>query len=538
MLFNTYGFIFGFLPVVLAGFYVANAFSRTAATVWLGLASLFFYGWWNWHLLPLLVGSIAFNFGAGALLSSDDKRVTPQLRRWVLILAITGNLALLGYCKYMNFLVDTMNVVLPHPILIARIILPIGISFYTFTQIAFLIDSSQGLVRERSFANYLLFVTYFPHLIAGPIIHHSEVMPQFRKSSLPSVYENLAVGLSIFVIGLFKKAVIADGVAGYATTVFDAVHAGAAPTFLAAWCGAVAYMLQLYFDFSGYSDMAVGLSRAMGIRLPINFNSPLKAECIIDFWQRWHMTLTRWLTAYLYNPLATKILGWRIERGLGISSRDMRTTAGFCAMVALPIGYTMSLAGIWHGAGLQYLVFGLLHAVYLTINHAWRIFLKRSEPLSGWLRILIRLRNVVLTYLAVLVADVFFRSSSVHEAIVVLRGMAGQNEIALPKGLAGFLGPITVLLQKLGVGLRDTLPLFAGSREIAWLIVLLGIVWLLPNTQEIMQRYRPALLPAGRLTASAIVWRPNLASVAVIALLAIGSILSLGRESAFIYFQF
>ena len=541
MLFNSYEFIFAFLPVVVIGFYLINRRARRAAVVWLGVASLFFYGWWDWHLLPLLLSSVTFNYGAGLAMMRADPQTAAGRRRLIVIGAIAANLATLVYFKYTNFAVANINLLLPHPIEISHIVLPIGISFFTFTQIAFLVDCYQQAVREPRFDNYLLFVTYFPHLIAGPILHHEEMMPQFDRGTLGSWQQNVAVGLSTFVIGLFKKVVIADGVAAFAIPVFDAAYQGHAPSMIEAWCGVIAYTFQLYFDFSGYSDMAVGLSRMFGIRLPLNFDSPLKAHSIIEFWQRWHMTLTRYLTAYLYNPLATKIMTWRMEHGYGISRRDLQAPGGFAAVVAVPMFYTMGLAGIWHGAGTQFLVFGLLHASYLTINHAWRIFRGRhARERAGLFGGIITVRNVLLTYVCVLVAHTFFRAGSVPEGLTIIASLIGYNGVVLPQGYAGLLGPLAEPLTNLGVQFAPSMALFSGSTELGYLLLLFGIVWLLPNTQQVMQRYRPALnvRPLSGRAANFFVWRPNAVGVCAIALLALGSILSLSKISVFLYFQF
>jgi alginate O-acetyltransferase complex protein AlgI len=551
MLFNSYGFIFLYLPVVVAGFYILNLLNRSAAVIWLGGASLFFYGSWNWRFVPLLVGSFVFNYGMGMLLMRGDNQISPRPRLYIVIFAVGANLTALGYYKYADFLVDSVNLALPHPFVIPNIILPLGISFFTFTQIAFLIDTYVREAREPSFTNYLLFVTYFPHLIAGPILHHAEMMPQFERRDSGSISENIATGLSIFVIGLFKKVVIADSIASFATPAFDGVHDGAVLSLIEAWSAPIAYTFQLYFDFSGYSDMAIGLSLMFGIRLPLNFDSPLKACSIIEFWQRWHMTLTRYLRLYLYTPIVTKIMSWRMEHGYGISRQDMRSVSGFTAMVAVPLFYTMGLAGIWHGAGLQFLVFGLLHAAYLTVNHGWRTFRHSSRPSHAVTAKLLVLRDVSLTFIAVIVANVFFRAGSVHDAWSILRSMSGLNGFVLPAGLSAYFGPLAAPLAHLGVRFEPALPFFYGSSEVTAFALLFFIVWAPPNTQQLVARLSPALADAisnqerdRPLLAKIpslqwlVEWRPNISSALLVGTLAAVACLNLNHVSEFIYFEF
>ncbi|HTP95841.1 MAG TPA: MBOAT family O-acyltransferase, partial [Burkholderiales bacterium] len=304
MLFNSYSFIFLFLPVTFCVFFWLGARRPLLAAGWLAVASLFFYGWWNPVYVALLAASIAFNYCVGLVLASDPSPRWAPARRTVLAFGVGGDLLLLAYYKYADFLLGSVNALAGSHLSLGQIILPLGISFFTFTQIAFLVDTYQGKVKEYNFVHYALFVTYFPHLIAGPVLHHKEMMPQF---ALPSVYRrnysDIAIGLTFFAIGLFKKAVLADGAAPYANAVFSIAGSGQTVTLFEAWGGALAYTFQLYFDFSGYSDMAIGLSRLFGIRLPLNFDSPYKARNIIDFWRRWHMTLSRFLRDYLYFPL-------------------------------------------------------------------------------------------------------------------------------------------------------------------------------------------------------------------------------------------
>ena len=363
MLFNSFLFLFVFLPATLLGFFLIGRYSRPLAALWLFAASLFFYGWWNPAFTFLLLASIAFNYSVGTALAREHARRRAASGSWLLGVGVCANLGLLAYYKYANVFIQGGNAVLGTGWQIESIVLPLGISFYTFTQIAFLVDAHRGEAGEFDFIRYGLFVTYFPHLIAGPVLHHKEMMPQFALAqTYRPHWANLSVGLTILAIGLFKKVVLADGVASFASPVFKAASEGASVTFLEAWVGALAYTFQLYFDFSGYSDMAIGLSLLFGVKLPLNFDSPYKAANIIDFWRRWHMTLSRFLRDYLYFPLGGNRKG--------------------PARRHLNLLITMVLGGLWHGAGLTFVMWGALHGFYLIVNHAWRRLLLRPRILQ------------------------------------------------------------------------------------------------------------------------------------------------------------
>src|SRR3954447_19684282 len=298
MLFNSYPFIFLFLPITLIGYFVLVRLNHLAPVIWLALASLVFYSVSNWQFVLLLLASIAFNYVIGLLLIS--KRPRPASRVAALTIGVAGDLLTLGYFKYAGFLAANLNAVFSTGFTV-NVLLPVGISFYTFTQIAFLVDAYRGNVARYALPHYALFVTYFPHLIAGPILHHKDMIPQFERAAARRPDSHLILcGLIIFGIGLFKKTCLADGIQ---PLVAQAFGPGASPSFDQAWMGALAYTFQLYFDFSGYSDMAIGISLMFGIFLPLNFNSPYKALSIIDFWRRWHMTLSQFLRDYLYIPL-------------------------------------------------------------------------------------------------------------------------------------------------------------------------------------------------------------------------------------------
>jgi D-alanyl-lipoteichoic acid acyltransferase DltB (MBOAT superfamily) len=514
MLFNSHLFIFLFLPLTFALFFLLARASHLLAAGWLAAASLFFYGWWNPAYVALLLASIVFNYFAGMAIA----RAQTRKKAW-LITAVAANLCLLGYYKYSNFFLTNAAGLMGYALPQADIILPLGISFFTFTQIAFLVDTYQGKVKEYNFLHYGLFVTYFPHLIAGPILHHAEMMPQFARAATYRMQaDNVAVGLTIFFIGLFKKVMLADGIAPYVAPLFNLPGAGVAPTFLEAWCGALAYTFQLYFDFSGYSDMAVGLSLLFGVKLPINFHSPYQAVNIIDFWRRWHITLSRFLRDYLYVPLG--------GNRKGPSRRYMNLLM------------TMLLGGLWHGAGWTFVLWGLLHGVYLCVNHAWhalRMALGQDVGRStAWGRAL----ACTLTFAAVVVGWVVFRADSVSSATALLRGMAGLNGFALPDQWLAKWGALGQWLVASGVPFSDARGLVSRGL-VTWIVILLAVVWFAPNTQQIMARFEPALLiPRDMVPARRLAWRPNIAFGLLTAVLAFAAIVNLHRQSEFLYFQF
>ena len=305
MLFNSYVFIFAFLPVVFCGFYLVQKYGSPAhANFWLLASSIFFYGWWNPVYLLLLAVSVATNYlVASSMVTRLQSGSGPSKR--LLVVGVAFNLALLGYFKYANFFVDNVNHLLDTSFNLEHIVLPLAISFFTFQQIAFLVDTHRGLVGRQHFLNYSLFVSFFPQLIAGPIVHHKEMMPQFRDHArLKNWSQHISLGLLYFGVGLFKKIVLADSAGAVSTPLFDRAAEGVVNLeFFSAWAAALGYTLQLYFDFSGYSDMAMGIALLFGITLPFNFNSPYKSVNIIDFWRRWHMTLSAFLRDYLYIPL-------------------------------------------------------------------------------------------------------------------------------------------------------------------------------------------------------------------------------------------
>jgi alginate O-acetyltransferase complex protein AlgI len=506
VLFNSPEFLFCYLPIVLLGYALLGKLGRTAVVSWLAAASLAFYAYWRPEFVLLLVGSIVVNYACSRVIWQLRDRTRVQVS--VLTLAIAANLAALAYFKYLFPLLHFMDDTLGWHSQFSNVVLPLGISFFTFTQIAYLIDLSQETAEPQDFTGYVLFVTFFPHLIAGPILHHREIMPQFGKDRDFGIrWHDLALGASWFSLGLAKKVLIADRFAPHADAAF--AHTGSL-TLTGAWIGVLNYALQLYFDFSGYSDMAIGLARMFSIQFPYNFDSPYKARCIIDFWSRWHMTLTRYLTLYLYNPLAMWVNRRRAARGLPNSRKAQRTAGGFAGLVAFPTIATMFLAGVWHGAGLQFIIFGLLHGSYLTINHAWRIWRREGSMLS---RLVARPAvSVGLTFVAVLIAQVFFRAGSTHDALEVLAGLAG--------------------LRGSGFDQLSRLPPHAFLFVFA-----LPVIWHFPNTQEILGQV--SAVRANIFGSSAWpMWRPNWVWACSLGSMLVAVLWYMTDTSSFLYFQF
>src|SRR6195952_2036530 len=478
MLFNSYPFIFVFLPIALAGYFWLGRSSNLAPVVWLALASLVFYSVSNWQFVGLLLASVAFNYFIGWLLIA--KQLGSTTRFAALTVGVAGDLVVLGTFKYAGFFAANLNALLSTGIVV-NILLPVGISFYTFTQIAFLVDAWRGNVARYGLPHYALFVTYFPHLIAGPILHHKDMIPQFESARTKRADPHLILcGLIVFAIGLFKKTCLADGIQPLVAPAFGANY----PSFDQAWIGALAYTFQLYFDFSGYSDMAIGISLMFGIFLPLNFNSPYKATSIIDFWRRWHMTLSQFLRDYLYIPLG--------------GNRHGRTLRYANLMI------TMLLGGLWHGAAWTFVVWGALHGAYLCINHAWSHFgpgnverMARPAKFAGF----------VLTFLSVVVAWVFFRADTMQTAVYVLARMADPTRLAL--------GRVEIA-------------------NLAFVACYAALAWFAPNTQAIMGYDHARRSVGDSLTPARL--RPWFL-YATAAVLAFG-ILGIQQHSEFIYFRF
>jgi len=497
MLFNSYTYLLLFLPLTLLVFQLLRRAPFRVRLGWLVAMSLLYYGWWKPQYLPLILGSCVANYFFGRFLSRHREKTSGK---WMLALGVAANLSLLGYFKYTGLFAATLQGLSGWPENVPSIFLPLAISFFTFQQIAYLVDAFRGEADEYHFTDYLLFVTFFPQLIAGPIVHHKEMMPQFMRHHRWSVrWNDLAVGITFLAIGLFKKVVIADAMARIATPIFSLSGEDSLrdPTMAEAWSGAISYAMQIYFDFSGYSDMALGSARLFGIRLPLNFHSPYKAASVIEFWRRWHITLSRFLRDYLYIPLGGNRLGKSRRYG--------------------NLMFTMLLGGLWHGAGWTFLAWGGLHGLFLCLNHGW-MFLRKNRGLPPVPRPL----AVGLTFLAVTIAWVFFRAESFDAAGRMLRAMSGLG------GLSGW-----------PTGSAQVVNDSRALRFIPWL----AVAWFLPNTQQFLRRYRPAvdltrfddLAPDRRRWWH---WRPTLPWLAF----TLALLYAVGREfdqlSEFIYFQF
>jgi alginate O-acetyltransferase complex protein AlgI len=478
MLFNSYPFIFLFLPVVLLGYFALGRRGDLAPVIWLALASLTFYAFSGWQFVPLLAASIAFNFTIGYLLI--EKKMRSAQRLAALVTGVGGDLLLLGIFKYAGFFAANLGALFSTSIVV-KILLPVGISFYTFTQIAFLVDAYRGHVARYALPHYALFVTYFPHLIAGPILHHKDMIPQFERaeSKRPDAHLILC-GLIIFGIGLFKKTGLADGIQPLVVFAFGPTT----PSFDQAWIGALAYTFQLYFDFSGYSDMAIGISLMFGIFLPLNFDSPYKAASIVEFWRRWHMTLSAFLRDYLYIPLGGNRRG-RVLRYVNLM-------------------ITMLLGGLWHGAAWTFVAWGALHGGYLCINHAWSRFGPKPGPRAAPLT---RLAGLVLTFVAVVAAWVVFRADDMTQALSILAKMVDPSHIVFGRG---------------------------EIAKSAFIALYAAIVWLSPNTQQIMGYDHESRTVGEHLRAMRI--RPWFLYASAV-VLAFG-ILGIQQHSEFIYFRF
>lgn len=488
MLFNSPVFIFFFLPLTLALFFVAGRFSVRLAAYWLFAASLIFYGWANPAHVPLLLASIGLNFLAGrALVGAADRRV----RQTVLVLSIVANLAVLVWYKYATFLLQAAGLGAGW----TPPAMPLGISFFTFTQIAFLVDAYRGEAQEYRFGHYGLFVTYFPHLVAGPILHHREMMPQFQDARIyrPAA-ENFSVGITLFVFGLFKKVILADGIEPHATALFQQASNPVQFGVVEAWLGALAFSFQLYFDFSGYSDMALGLARMCGVRLPLNFDSPYKSASIIDFWRRWHMSLSRFLRDYLYIPLGGGRKG-PVRRYVNLL-------------------ITMVLGGAWHGAGWTFLIWGASHGALLALNHAWRSFRHAvgGQARGRWETAL----GCLATFVLVTMCWVFFKAESVPAALRILQAMLGY-------GASSVVGQYSV-------------------DACVWIAVCAGIVWGLPNSQQLLAKYSPGIdtypVDPARQQGSRIEWRPAGSWALLVGAMAVASLMMMGRVRDFLYFSF
>lgn len=472
MLFNSYEFILCFLPLTwLVYFLLSYKVSEKSAKYFLILASLLFYSYWDLSNLPILLVSIGINYAFGVLLSK---------KRSLLFLSfgVAFNILFLCYFKYTDFIISNINILMDSNIPLQNIVLPLGISFFTFTQTAYLVDVYRGGTNGYSKSDCLLFVTIFPHLISGPILYHKDMIPQFSDSSRYKInYENIYYGILVFTIGLLKKVIIADRLAVYANVVFD----GASKlTMLDAWFGTLAYTLQLYFDFSGYSEMAIGIGLLFNYNLPVNFNFPYSATSIIDFWRRWHMTLSAFLKNYLYIPLGGNRTGHHLRN----------------------IFVTMFLGGLWHGAGWTFIFWGCLHGLFICINHLWRKLNYNMPKLLAWF----------LTFNVVNIAWIYFRANSIEKANSIIQTMFDLNSFMFPysRSLAKYFDCF---------GNHDMQLIFNDGINILGCLLLSLICYNVDDIKKLKTKYVYGI-------------------TIVIACVLAFSILNLNMESEFLYFQF
>jgi D-alanyl-lipoteichoic acid acyltransferase DltB (MBOAT superfamily) len=542
MLFNSYEFVFFFLPLTALVFYLFGRRSKSLAIGWLILASLAFYAWWRPLNVALIAPSILINYGLSrALLRwSNDKK--ERASKALLIAGIAFNVMFLGYFKYANFIVSTVNDVAGTHYVFENVILPLGISFITFQKIAFLVDVASGRVKEFTLRDYCLFVLFFPQLIAGPIVHYREVMPQFHAASCRFDPSTASVGLTLFFAGLFKKAVLADGISPLVTVIYRDAAAGHPITMIYAWMAAVGFTLQIYFDFSGYSDMAIGAARLFGITLPANFNSPLRASSIVDFWLRWHMTLTRFLTAYIYNPLSLWLTRRRMAKGLkGLGGKNASPGA-FITVLMLPTLLTMCVSGLWHGAGYTFIFWGFLHGMFLTCNHLWIVLTRRYWPGKERFAFILDPMAFLLTFIAVVSAMVFFKSSNMRSAWNLIGGMIGLHGIAMPATTLEHFGAA-------GGVLRAMLPIHIAPSDsnftalAYWIAGLLTVAWCCPNTLQILAAESPASgvdlqQPYKHGPRLRLQWNTSLVWMLAATATTVVAVLHLGGVSEFLYWQF
>ena len=506
MLFNSFEFIFVFLPVCAVVYHVAlGALGRRAAMAWLIAASLFFYGYERPAFSALLAASVLFNYAVGAALARG------RGGRALLVFGVAANLGILAYFKYFNFFINPMSVEAGHGFATVNLLLPAGISFYTLERIAHLVEHSRGRAGAPDFLSFCGAATFFPRLTAGPIVYHNELIPQMQSNERAGVsIQDISVGITMFAIGLFKKEFLAASAAPIVDIVFKHAGAGDAITIFEAWAAAFAFVIQIFFDFSGYTDMAMGCARIFGFRLPVNFNRPFAAADIIDFWRRWHITLSRFLRDYVYFPLG----GGR--RG--------------AARRYVNIMITMLLCGLWHGSGWNFIAWGVAFGGVVVATHAWRRVRPRPDA-PGMLR---GQFQIALTFIIVAAAGVLFRAETMRAAADMFHAMFGFNGVSLPPELAGALGFARGFIQF--NGLTTTGMNLPGA--LLTLTALYAACRLLPTTQEFLARFDPALGFEPAHAARGPRWAPSWQWALPMAAIAVAGLCGLFDVSHFIYFRF
>ena len=521
MLFNSFIFLAGFLPATLLLFFLAGRWGRKPAGLVLTALSLGFYAWWRADHLPLLLFSIIFNCWMGGLIQQARAAGLAGRVQTLLTLGLAVDVGLLAWFKYVDFIIENVNLALGSDFPLPHIALPLAISFFTFQKIAYLVDSARGDARPMGYRDFFLFAAFFPQLISGPIVHYKELAPQLQTRWFGRISgRNLMIGTVIFAIGLFKKVVIADTMAGYSDPLYQAAAGGERFDLVTGWLAALCYTFQLYFDFSGYSDMAIGLARLFGVQLPLNFHSPLRAANISDYWRRWHMTLQRFIVAYVFQPLSIPLNRWAARRGFS-------GWTAFLAAVGAPTLITFLISGLWHGAGWTFIIWGAMHGFYVTGHEMWRerLRLKRrrlkkqgivmAEPGASWL-----VWAHMLTLFCVILGNVMFRAPTVDVALGVWAGMLGVNGLDVAAAVPGLTTGLALALLSCA-----------------------AIVALAPNTQQIMADYHPAWnwddwRDQGR-PVLAWRWRPNVAGIVFAGIVLFLGVMFIQRGAAvFLYFNF
>jgi alginate O-acetyltransferase complex protein AlgI len=503
MSFTSLEFIFVFLPLSYMGYVLAHRYGGAQWAVnFLAIVSLLFYAFFGASLLLVLLVSMVFNFTIGNVVACLESH--PKVAKNLLFGGILVNLGMLGYLKYTNFFIDITNQLAGSGYAHIDIAVPLGVSFFTFVQIGFLIDAYNGQLLKHDFARYVVFTAFFPCVTAGPLVMQREMMQQLSGTTAPSLdVKRVTIGLTMFAMGLFKKVVLADSIAPFADGVFAGAQNGIPLDAATAWIGALCYTLQLYFDFSGYSDMAIGLATVFAIKLPLNFDSPFKATNISDFWRRWHMTMTRFFTSYVYSSLAIfgmrKSAGWQLDR-----------VGRFMMVAALPSFFTFMVAGAWHGSGWTYLIYGGMHGMAIAVFLAWREFsgIKLPAP-AAWLA----------TMVTVVSALVMFRAPDVNTALSMLGKMWGGS---------GFTS-------------TASLPAFDSAQALSMIVIMGAITLLLPNTQQILHHEWPVIDSKPEEAASAaglVAWRPSFGTALVTACIFTIAVTSIGASSGFLYYKF
>ena len=492
MLFNSYIFIFAFLPLILFGYFSLNHLGhRRAGNLWLLAGSWLFYGWWNPIYLPLLLGSIVVNYTIGMKIQAygRSRQIIPPKKR-LMLLGVCLNVSLLAYYKYMDFFIFNINLLPGFNFNYLHLALPLGISFFTLQQIAFIVDCYRTGLKERDPVDYALFVSFFPQLIAGPIIHHREIMPQFGATDNRHFRaDNFALGTFVFCVGLFKKVVIADSFEILVNHGFDQAET---LNLLEAWLVQYSYTFQLYFDFSAYSDMAIGLALMFNIDLPVNFRSPYKGTSIINLWQRWHITLTRFINSYVYKTILRSFPELNFKAGMA---------ASFLAMI---------VSGIWHGSAWTFVVFGALNGGAIVVNHLWR---KTGIGMPAWLGWFITFNFFSITL-------VIFRATNWADVLKIYRGMLGFGENILHVSASKLMGPDAPWYFDLAANTaqKDQWATWALS-FIA--VLFIGIVALAPNSMDLKDRFKPGK-----------------AVLLLQVVIFIFSVMMISKASEFLYFQF